>query len=55
MQIIPYDGDTSIVDCNDKPELQCNNFWYDEFPSIFIQCPHCQGKLRRVTQEEPFK
>lgn len=59
MQIIPYDGGTSIVDRNDKPELQCNNcnkpFWYDEFPSIFIQCPHCQGELRRVTAEEPFR
>jgi Zn finger protein HypA/HybF involved in hydrogenase expression len=58
MQIIPYAGGMSMVERQDKPELQCTQcnkpWWYDDFSSIFIKCPHCEGELRRITLDEPF-
>jgi Zn finger protein HypA/HybF involved in hydrogenase expression len=56
--MIPYAGGMSMVERQDKPELQCTQcnkpWWYDNFSSIFIQCPHCEGELRRITLDEPF-
>ncbi|QBF81319.1 hypothetical protein EXU30_00345 [Shewanella maritima] len=41
-----------------QPDLQCDNCgkpsWYDEYDSLFITCNHCNGHLRKVTDEEPL-
>jgi Zn finger protein HypA/HybF involved in hydrogenase expression len=59
MQLIPYDGGMSMVERQDKPELQCKQcnkpWWYDDFASIFIQCKHCDGELLKVTEDDPFR